>query len=83
MSDSPDHIAYGTPGALREFVGECLHMAAFYASMGVDYGAVGDDTGLELSTRKATAAMRQAISVMTMLKEANGTLRQKGQPHEA
>ncbi|GJD47021.1 hypothetical protein AFCDBAGC_4906 [Methylobacterium cerastii] len=83
MTEHPDHIAYGTPGALRQFVGECLHMAAFYASMGVDYGAVGDDVGLELSTRKATAAMRQAISVMTMLKEANGTLRQKGKPHEA
>jgi hypothetical protein len=77
-----DHIAFGTPAALREFVAECLHLSAFYASMGVNYSEVGDDAGLEVSTRKATAAMRQAISVMAMLKEANTKLRPEGTAHE-
>ncbi|MCJ2082770.1 hypothetical protein [Methylobacterium sp. J-090] len=66
MSASPS-IAHGTPEALREFVQECLHMTAFYAGMGVDYAAAGDDAGLRYSTRCAAAAMRQALSVMKML----------------
>ena len=65
----PSHIAHGTPEALREFIRECLHMTAFYAGMGVDYAAVGDDAGLRYSTRCASAAIRQAVAVMKMLEE--------------
>lgn len=69
MSDS--RAAHGTPAALREFVAECLHMSAFYAGMGVDYAAVGDDKLLEVSLKKSVACTRQAVSVMKMLAEAN------------
>ena len=82
MNAPVNHVAFGTPAALREFVAECLQMTAFYASMGVNYGEVGDDAGLEVSTRKAAAALRQAISVMAMLKEVNAKSRPEGTAHD-
>ncbi len=71
MAEDRKHIAHGTSGALREFVGECLGMAAFYASMGVDYASVADDRLLEVSLKKSVACTRQAVAVMKMLVEAN------------
>jgi hypothetical protein len=69
--DQNSHLAYGGPGPLREFVAECLCMAAFYAEMGVRYAEVDDDVLLEIATKKALAAFRQAVAVLRMLVEKN------------
>ncbi|MCK2056913.1 hypothetical protein [Methylobacterium sp. 37f] len=65
---------HGTPSALRDFVAECLNMTAFYSGMAVDYAAAGDDVLLDVSVRRAIAALRQGASTLQMLKEENAKL---------
>ncbi|MDR7040621.1 hypothetical protein J2X36_005404 [Methylobacterium sp. BE186] len=74
---NPDHIAHGSPEALREFVAECLSRANLYTSMGIGYAAASDDAGLDYSIRCTVASLRQAISVLALLKET------KQQAHKA
>ncbi|MGY2052283.1 hypothetical protein [Methylobacterium sp. JK268] len=45
-------------------------MVEFYAGMGADYAAALDDAGLDYSTRRAVAALRQATGLLAMLREA-------------
>lgn len=68
---SEDGVYYGTAEPLRDFVADCLNMAAFYANMGANYAAVQDDAGLTYSTRRAVAALKQGVSVLRMLDEKN------------
>lgn len=67
---STDHIAHGSAEMLRECAAECLQMVAFYAANGVGYADALDDAGLDYSTRRAVAALRQAVGILAMLKEA-------------
>ncbi|KMO15637.1 hypothetical protein [Methylobacterium platani] len=63
-----NHIAHGSPEMLRECAAECLNMVSFYTGMAVDYAAATDDVGLNYATRQAVAAMRQAVSILAMLR---------------
>ncbi|MBY0295623.1 MAG: hypothetical protein K2X71_06235 [Methylobacterium sp.] len=67
---STDHIAHGSAEMLRACAGECLQIVAFYATNGVGYADALDDAGLDFSTRRAVAALRQAVGILAMLKEA-------------
>jgi hypothetical protein len=74
MSEQPYH---GSREALRDFIGECMGRAAFYANNAVNYAAVDDDAGLDYSTRCAVAALQQGASVLKMLKETNAKIAQE------
>ena len=71
MPDPDSHLTYGGPGPLREFVAECLHKSAFYSDMAVRYATEADDVGLEFSTRKAVATLKQGVAVLRLLIEKN------------
>ena len=64
-----DHVAHGGAAMVRECAAECLSLVAFYASHAVDYADALDDAGLDYATRRAVAALRQSVSLLTMLKE--------------
>ncbi|GJD51766.1 hypothetical protein OPKNFCMD_4524 [Methylobacterium crusticola] len=77
-----DHIAFGSPEALRECAAECLNMVHFYSGMAVDYASATDDVGIDYSTRRAVAAMRQAVAILKMLRESKGVSRAGFEPEE-
>ena len=64
-----DHVAHGTPEALREFIGEHLLLAALQADLGATYASIGDDAGLEYAVRRLVAYTRAAIGTLADLKE--------------
>jgi hypothetical protein len=72
-----DHIAYGSLDMLRECAAECLAAVNFYSGMAADYAAAIDDAGLEYSTRRAAASLRQAVGILAMLKDAKATAAQR------
>jgi hypothetical protein len=67
---SRDHIAHGTPGALREFIGENLDMARIQAELGVTYAALGDDAGLAYAIRRLVAHTKAALATAAHLAKA-------------
>jgi hypothetical protein len=64
-----DHIAHGTPAALREFIGECLTMVRVQAELGEQYCGIGDDIGLEYSIRRLVAYTKAAPATLADLRE--------------
>lgn len=59
---------HGTPQALRDFIGETLFLARIQADLAVTYAEIGDDTGLEYTTRRLTAYVRAALATLKDLR---------------
>lgn len=66
---APNHIAYGTPDAYREFIAETLAGAEIHARIGVTYAEIGNDAGLDYAIRCLVANARAAVSVLADLKQ--------------
>ncbi|HEY8381585.1 MAG TPA: hypothetical protein VIL09_05475 [Microvirga sp.] len=60
---------HGTPEALRDFIGETLFLARIQADLGVTYAEIGDDIGLEYTTRRLTAYVRAALATLKDLRK--------------
>lgn len=70
MAEAAPSVATGDPDMIREHIAECMHLAGFYATMGVNYASVRDDPGLERSLQQTVAATRSAVAGLRMLVEA-------------
>lgn len=69
-SDDPRaHIAHDSAEMVRACIADCMNRTAFYGSFACDYVDANDDTGLDYSIRQATAALRQGINLLKLLKE--------------
>jgi hypothetical protein len=81
MSSLPDHVAYGTPEAYRQFIAETLAGAAIHANVARTYAEIGNDAGLAFALRCLVACTRTSVSIMADLKtmKAKQVKRQRSQ----
>ncbi len=70
-----DHIAHGTPAALREYIAENIGLASIQADLVLTYAALGDDKGLEYALRCFTSYTKAALATFSDLKSATGKAR--------
>ena len=63
-------VSHGTPGVLREYIGEALDMARIQADLGVTYATIGDDAGLEYTLRKLVAYTKAALATLNDLRRS-------------
>lgn len=71
MSDPSDHIAHGTPDALREFIAENIHLASIQGEIVQRYASLGNDAGLEYALRCFAAYSKAAFDTLADLKREN------------
>jgi hypothetical protein len=81
MSSLPDHVAYGTPEAYRQFIAETLAGAAIHADVARTYAEIGNDAGLAFALRCLVACTRTSVSIMADFKtmKAKQAQRQRSQ----
>ena len=65
---SVDLNAHGTPAVLREYIAECISLAADQAGLVQSYAEIGDDKGLEYALRRFAAYAKSAFSTFQDLK---------------
>jgi hypothetical protein len=63
-----NHIAHGTPEALREFIAENVGLAAIQADLIRVYAELGDDRGLEYGLRHFVAYAKAALNTFADLR---------------
>lgn len=68
FNHSQEGAAYGTPELYREHIGEAAWSIGLYAEQIQRYCALGDDAGLEYSTRCLIAHARHAAGILADLK---------------
>ena len=54
-ASSFDHVAHGTPTALREYIAECITRTASQAELVQTCAEIGDDRGLKHALRRFAA----------------------------
>jgi hypothetical protein len=67
-ASSFDHVAHGTPTALREYIAECIALAADQARLVQTCAEIGDDKGLEYALRRFAAYAKAVFSTFQDLK---------------
>ena len=58
---------------LREFIGEMLELAQIQAKLGATYAAIGDDIGLNYTTRKLAAYVQVAVATLRDINDKRTT----------
>jgi hypothetical protein len=74
-ASSFDHVAHGTPTALREYIAECIALAADQAGLVQTSAEIGDDKGLEYALRYFVAYAKAAFSTFQDLKADHSQLK--------